>query len=62
MNYVAFRGVTESLFSYEKIIDGCKIFLTMVTRKMSQNMTEDTFSRGVPQLYCCQFHITNVGI
>jgi hypothetical protein len=38
-------------FSFEKIIGSCKFFLNIVTTKMSPNMTEFTFSRGVPHIY-----------
>ncbi len=42
--------VTKSPFSYEKTIDSYNFILYIVTTKMSQNMTEGTFSRGVPHL------------
>jgi hypothetical protein len=59
INSYGFRGkntillskcVTKSLFSYEKIKYSCNFILNIVTTKMSQNMTEGTFSRGVPQI------------
>jgi hypothetical protein len=45
------KCVTKSLFIYEKIIEMCKFFLNIVTTKMTQKITEGTFSRGVPHIY-----------
>jgi hypothetical protein len=40
----------KSLLSCEKVIDSCRFFLNIVTTEISQNMTEGTFSRGVPHI------------
>jgi hypothetical protein len=37
----------------------CKFFLNIVTTKMSQNMTEGTFSRGLPHIILISFLMPN---